>query len=59
MIKSFADATPENSHVTFIIKHLPEEPSPPSRWGTCKFSYVQSEHPTSMKALNVSYELMQ
>ncbi|GAX83351.1 hypothetical protein CEUSTIGMA_g10776.t1 [Chlamydomonas eustigma] len=52
MIKSFADATPENSHVTFIVRHLPEEPSPPSRWGTCKFSYVQSEHPTSMKALN-------
>ena len=54
MIQSFADSTPENSHVTFILKQVPEEPSPPGRWGSCRFSYFQSENPTSIKALMVS-----
>ena len=53
MIQSFADSTPENSHVTFILKQVPEEPSPPGRWGSCRFSYLQSENPTSIKALMV------
>ncbi len=55
MLECFADAAPENSSITFIMRKIPEDPAPPSRVGSCRFNYVQSEHsPTSLKALNVS-----
>ncbi len=33
---------------------VPDDPSPPSRVGAVRFNYVQSDHPTCLKALMVS-----
>jgi hypothetical protein len=39
--------------ITFIMRKIPEDPAPPGRLGGCRFSYIQSEYPTCMKALMV------
>ncbi|KAJ9533047.1 hypothetical protein QJQ45_018139 [Haematococcus lacustris] len=85
MVQGFADAAPEASQITFIlrqalnmimagsdhslvlvlhggVKTRPEatarvwlvqvpDPSPPSRVGGCRFTYLQADHPTSLRAL--------
>lgn len=58
ILECFADAAPDNSQITFVLRRVPEDPSPPSRVGNVRFSYIQSDHPTSIKALNVSVSNM-
>ncbi|GFH15274.1 uncharacterized protein HaLaN_11471, partial [Haematococcus lacustris] len=50
MVQGFADAAPEASQITFILRQVPD-PSPPSRVGGCRFTYLQADHPTSLRAL--------
>jgi hypothetical protein len=54
MVDSFADAAPEGSQVNFVLSDLPEEHAFPSRSGSVRFSYMQADHPTCCKALQVS-----
>ncbi|KAL6752158.1 hypothetical protein V8C86DRAFT_618600 [Haematococcus lacustris] len=53
MVQGFADAAPEASQITFILRQVPD-PSPPSRVGGCRFTYLQADHPTSLRAFSAS-----
>ncbi|KAJ9532360.1 hypothetical protein QJQ45_010454 [Haematococcus lacustris] len=84
-LQGFADAAPEASQITFILRQALNmimagsdhslvlvlhggvktppvatarvwlvqvpDPSPPSRVGGCRFTYLQADHPTSLRAL--------